>query len=141
MMRMASDEIKIGPVIGGYGTVALSFVQDFTTDITPPEVIGVTPLNNGNSRGLNAPVVWVMSKSIMVADVIPTYFHVIDSSSGATVPGKLSVNYIGTAITFTPTNPWIQGRVYLPRAEVGVHDLSGNQLALAYGTKFTATAS
>lgn len=139
-VNWASNKLKAA-IKFGYGNIKLSLVENLSADMTPPTVSSVSPANGANSGSLIANVVWVMSKAIMPSSVTATYFHVIDSTTGASVAGTLALSGAGTVVTFTPTAPWTSGRLYLPRAEAGVVDLSGNALAAAAGSKFTATAS
>jgi phage-related protein len=141
-VRFATDDLEAGPVINGYGTVKFTLMQVFDSDGTAPEVSAVNPADGTNSKGLTGkPVIWTMSEPISPSDVTSTYFHVIDSTTGVSVPGTLSLNLAGLVVVFEPNDPWILDRVYLPRVEAGVHDLTGNKLAAAYGTHFHATNS
>lgn len=131
------DQIKVGPVIFGYGTVKLTFKKDFNTDSTPPSVSTVTPSNGTTGVDADTIVVWEMSEAIMPEDVNDEHFHVVDSTNGATKAGTLLLSGAGTIVTFTPLTNFTVGRMYLPRVEAGVRDLHANQMVAAYGSRFT----
>jgi len=138
--RFQSDKFS-ARVQGGIAAFSLTLTRFRSTDTTPPTVSSVTPASGANSGSLSANVVWVMSEKILPADVTATYFHVIDSTTGASVAGTLALASNGTTVTFDPTGSWTLNGIYLPRVEAGVHDLSGNKLAAAYGSHFHATAA
>ena len=138
-VRMKEDLIE-AKVIGGYGALGLTFVLDFTTDATPPTVSNVTPANGATNQAIDVNVVWVMAEAILPSDVTATYFHLIDSTTGTSVACALSLSGDGLTVTLNPTGNLTNNRLYLPRIEAGVHDLSNNQLVAAYGSKFTTIA-
>lgn len=139
-VRFSSDDLEVGPIINGYGTMKLTLMQVFDSDGTIPTVESVSPANGTINVSVTANVVWTMSEAISASDVTATYFHVVDSETGASVPGTLSLALADSksVVTFNPDASWTEGRIYLPRVEAGVHDLTGNKLAAAYGTHFQA---
>jgi len=138
-IRLLNDNLE-ARVVNGHAELELIFVQVFDSDTTPPIVSSVTPVNGATDQAIDVNVVWIMAEAILPSDVTATYFHLIDSTTGVSVACALSFSGDGTTITLNPDANLTNNRIYLPRVEAGVHDLSNNQLVAAYGSKFTTIA-
>ncbi len=137
-VRFLEDSLECR-ILHDVSVIQVTLVEVLDEDTVPPTVSSVSPGNGANSNGLNVNVIWQMSKVIRPIDACATYFHVVDSSTGLSVPGALILSAEGTQIIFDPADQWVEGRLYLPRVEAGVHDLANNQLVAAYGSRFMAT--
>ena len=108
------------------------------TDTTPPTVT-VSPVDGATNVSVSANIVWTFSEAINTACVTTRNFLVI-KSDGTVVAGALSVNGLGTIVTFDPTVNLAAASDYIAIATTNVRDLAGNALAAASVVNFTTAA-
>lgn len=114
-----------------------SFTTAAATDVTPPTVLSVTPLNNAISIVTNSNVTVSFSEAMNSSTINSTTFTLKQGST--TVAG--SVSYSGTTGTFNPTSDLAGGTVYTATITTGAKDVAGNSITTSKVWIFTTVAS
>lgn len=121
--------------------LADDYVWSFTTggdsDITPPTVTLVNPLNLATGVAINQKIAATFSKVMDPATINTTTFTL---KQGAT-PVTGVVTYVGQVATFTPSGYLAPNTTYTATVTTGAKDLAGNALAADYVWSFTTGAS
>ena len=107
-------------------------------DTTPPTVT-VSPLDGATNVAVSANIEWTFGEAIHPASISSRNFLVL-KADGTLVAGALSVNGLGTVVTFNPTSNLAAGADYLALVTTAVRDLAGNALAAPEVTNFTTAA-
>jgi methionine-rich copper-binding protein CopC len=122
--------------------LAQNYVWSFTTGATPdttdPTVISTNPANDATGVALNQSVAATFSEA-MNPLTITSANVTVTAPGGIAVPG--TVNYAGTTLTFTPTNPLAASTAFTGTITTGATDLAGNPLANNYVWTFTTGAA
>ncbi len=122
--------------------LANSYVWTFTTGATPdttdPTVSSTNPANNATGVAFNQSVAATFSEAMDPLTI--TSANVTVTGPGAVaVPGTL--NYTGTTLTFTPTNPLAASTTFTGTITTDATDLAGNPLAHDFVWSFTTGAT
>ena len=123
-------------------SLAGNFVSTFTTgataDTTAPTVTSTSPSTSATGVALNQKIAATFSEAMDPSTVVAANVTV-------TAPGPVavagSVAYVGTTMTFTPTNPLAANTVYTLKISTGAKDLAGNPLATTFVSSFTTGAT
>jgi methionine-rich copper-binding protein CopC len=122
--------------------LAQNYVWSFTTGATPdttdPTVISTNPANDATGVALNQSIAATFSEA-MNPLTITSANVTVTAPGGIAVPG--TVNYAGTTLTFTPTNPLAASTAFTGTITTGATDLAGNPLANNYVWTFTTGAA
>lgn len=132
--RADEDDIDYLPAIG---TNWFNDPYAGMSGTTAPLIQSVTPANNATAVAVGSSVVWTFNEALALSTVIPSNFMVAVDSSGASVPGALTINAARTIVTFTPTSALTAATAYRAIVSTGVANLSGIKLAAPSITKFT----
>jgi hypothetical protein len=138
----ASIQVQVSGVLDLAGNSNTPFASTFTTtataDTTAPVVVSVTPNNGATNIGLNAVVVFTLSKSLNPATVNNTTFGLL---SGSSLPLSSQVSISADNRTVTLTSAGLPPlSVVTVVANGGAQDLSGNPL-VDFRSEFTTTAA
>jgi uncharacterized protein YkwD len=108
---------RLGNVIGG--KTNFSFVVQAGAQITK-----TTPELNGTDVQPDAVEMWFSQP--MDVEATTGAFKVLDTSTGAAVPGKLTWNEDQTHLAFTPDSTLAEGRKFMIVLDKGARDLDAN---------------
>ncbi len=126
-------------VVDGAGNPLVAFESVFTTeepDLTPPQVVTVSPPNGDDDVTVDTDVVVTFSEPIDAGTVGPASFTL---SNGAAVAGSVNVAGNGLSATFSPDADLAFDTGHTVSLTSAVTDLAGNSLP-AFASSFT-TAS
>ena len=119
--------------------------RTISTDVTPPTVDAVTPLNNGTGVGTDAIVVATFSEAIDPATITSTNFTLTKSSPNVTITGTLTYDPAQFQLVFTPNAGQLLNSITytakIKGGSTGVKDVAGNALASDYSWVFTTAAA
>ncbi|SNB46198.1 Ig-like domain-containing protein [Geobacter sp. DSM 9736] len=116
-------------------SLAANYVWDFRTvksDVTPPTVTVVTPLNGATDVAVGTALVATFSEALDPATVTTSTFTV---NNGVT--GSVTYDASSFAARFTPSAPLAYGTTYTATITTGVTDLAANAMAQAKTWTFT----
>jgi hypothetical protein len=120
--------------------LGVNYTWSFTTaalvDVTPPNVLSVTPASNATSVSVNSKVTVTFNEAMNSATVTSATFGL---KQGTTVISG-TVTYSGNVATFSPSAAMTGGAVYTATVTTGVMDEAGNALAASYTWSFTTIA-
>jgi methionine-rich copper-binding protein CopC len=143
---LAADTLFTGTITTGAtdlagNPLAHNYVWSFTTGATPdttdPTVVSTNPANDATGVALNQSIAATFSEA-MNPLTITSANVTVTAPGGVVVPG--TVNYAGTTLTFTPTNPLAASTIFTGTITTGATDLAGNPLANNYVWTFTTGA-
>jgi hypothetical protein len=121
--------------------MASNYTWSFTTaapsDVTPPTVSSVTPVNNATAVALNSNVTAGFSEPMNASLMSTSTFTVKQGTTN--VAG--SVTYSGATATFTPSAALTGNTVYTCTITTGVKDMAGNAMVSNYTWSFTTVAT
>ncbi|MCK5058547.1 MAG: carboxypeptidase regulatory-like domain-containing protein, partial [Candidatus Aminicenantes bacterium] len=117
-------------------TMAAPAVATFsTTDIEPPAVASISPVNGTTGVSPDSLIIVTFNEPVNSAVFTPANMIV---SSGSVLYGGLSFNESGTVVTFTPGSPMAENSTYTVTIN-GVLDLVGNVQTQAFTGTFHTT--
>ncbi|MBM2825268.1 MAG: hypothetical protein HW402_932, partial [Dehalococcoidales bacterium] len=103
-------------------------------DITPPTVVGTSPLNNATNVPVNTVVTANFSEAMNAATINTASFRL---ANGGPVTGVVTVSADNRTATFTPSANLAYNRSYTANLTIAITDLAGNPLAAPYTWSFT----
>lgn len=122
--------------------LANDFVWSFTTgaapDTTAPTVTTTEPADNATNVALNQKIAATFSEAMDVL-TITTANVTVTAPNAFVVPG--TVDYVGTTMTFTPTNDLAPTTLFTVTISADAKDLAGNSLASDKVWTFTTGAT
>jgi hypothetical protein len=137
----ANIQVLVSGVLDLAGNTNATFSSAFTTtaitDTTAPVVQSVTPGNGATNIGLNAVVVFTLSKSLNPATVSNATFGLLAGGS-LPVPSQISISADNRTVTLSALVSPLT--VVTAVATNGAQDLSGNAL-VDFRSEFTTTAA
>ncbi len=111
-----------------------TFTTGTVQDTTPPTIVLPTSPADGDTVGINTPVIVTFSEPMNLNTINTQAFTLSDGNNNA-VPGMVTYSGTTTAI-FIPT-ALAPGVSYTATVSTGVKDLAGNSLAADYSWTFT----
>ena len=112
-----------------------SFEVGVSDDITRPEVITVSPVDNATDVSTRTDINVTFSE-VMDPETISVTTFTLETTLG-TVPVAGLVTCGGTTATFNPSTPLIPGIEYIARLTIEVADLAGNTFPTEIEWSFT----
>lgn len=115
---------------------AFSFA--FTTaDITPPNIVAVSPANGSSGVASNATVDVAFSKAMNASTINASSVLLKLTSSGASVTGTVSYNAATFTATFLPSAPLSFSTGYTVIVTTDAKDTAGNSLTTGFSSEFS----
>ncbi len=111
---------------GVQGTAYFTFATAFGPDITPPQVVGISPANGASSIPLNALIIVQFSKPI---DGISLSNGLQVLSGSNVVSGAVALSDSNQRVTFTPTAPLAANTTYTVSLTSQITDVGGLSLS------------
>jgi len=118
-------------------TVTTTFTTASGADLTPPQVVGVSPVNGATGVPTNAVVQIQFNKRMDPLTVTSATFLVVPSG-GNPVAGTITVSSDGTNATLAPSAALSPSTVYYLYIG-GMADLVGQQICCSYYASFSFT--
>ena len=120
------------------GTGSAFFPHDTDPDLTPPEVIQVSPRNGAANQPLTTSVGVAFTDSVLLESVDADRVRLLDAE-GDTVNGTYGA-YLGI-VNFSPAEPLEPSTTYTVQVPAGgVSDYAGNRVGTGFRSTFTTTA-
>ena len=120
-----------------HGSGSALFVHDTSPDLTPPEVVEVSPRNATVNQPLATSVGVAFTDTVLFNSVGTDSLRLVDGQ-GATVSGSYSVN-LGI-VSFSPAAALQPNTTYTVQVLAhGVSDYAGNRVEAAFSSTFTTT--
>jgi len=129
-VKDAVGNALVSPVTWNFTTAAL-------TDVLPPTVLTVVPVNNATSIAVNGLATATFSESMNSTTITSSTFTVKQETTA--VAG--TVTYSGTTATFTPAGNLAANTVYTAAITTGAKDAAGNAIASSYTWSFTTATT
>ncbi|MMZ45261.1 hypothetical protein D3C76_169850 [compost metagenome] len=104
---------------------------------SPLAISNTTPANNATAVAVNTSIVWTFNNALAMSTVNTSNFMFTNASTGAVIPGALTINAARTIVTFKPTSNLTAATQYRATVTTNVKDLSGSSLSAAAITNFT----
>jgi hypothetical protein len=112
-----------------------------TADLTPPTVVGQSPLASATEVAINVHPYVDFSESMKSATITAGNIELKKDSDGSTVPASISLENGGTRAVINPTTDLEKNTVYYISVNGSVQDEAGNPMGSAYaGGSFTTVA-
>jgi len=112
-----------------------SFEVGVSDDITRPEVITVSPVDNATDVSTRTDINVTFSE-VMDPETISVTTFTLETAAGS-IPVAGEVTCAGTTATFNSTIPLLPGIEYIARLTIAVADLAGNTLEFEEEWSFT----
>ena len=127
------------PTGNGTSTNYYADVIFTSSDVTPPQVLSVTPVNNATSVSVSVHPTATFDEALDPGTVT-TLTAIIEGPGNVIIPASVSLN--STVITLTPSSALAPNTTYTVTLKGGsiepvIKDLSGNALAVDYTWSFT----
>ena len=106
-------------------------------DTTAPTVSSTNP--SDGATGVAA-ITATFSESMTISSITAATFS-LTGPGGVDVPGTVSYRDLGNMATFTPASDLTPGVLYTATITTGVHDVSGNAMAVNKTWVFTTSAA
>ena len=120
-----------------HGTGSALFVHDTNPDLTPPEVVEVSPRNGAANQPLTTSVGVAFTDTVLFNSVGTDSLRLLDEQ-GRAVSGSYSVN-LGV-VNFSPAKILRPNTSYTVQVLAhGVSDYAGNRVKTAFNSSFTTT--
>jgi hypothetical protein len=136
----AGNDYEMAVLVSAESTQGNSLPKDFRFAFTTksesgrPTVVSVQPADGSRVIVPFLPVTVTFSEPVDQASFLSAFS--ISPDPG----GAVSFDPAGSTATFTPLSPWQPGTTYALSVSDGLEDLSGNRLAAALRSRFTAGA-
>ena len=123
----------------------LAFTAGCTKNRSGPTGVDTTALTVSSTNPSDgatgvAAITATFSESMTISSISATTFSV-NGPGGVDVPGAVSYRDLENTATFTPTTDLTSGVLYTAIITTGVHDVSGNAMAVNKIWTFTTTAA
>lgn len=119
-----------------HGTIVVTRVAE----ATPPTVVSTSPIAGATDVAVNAAVTVIFNEAMDAATINPATITLKNSLDNP-VAASVSYNAVTNQAKLTPSSQLAYSATYTATVTTGVHDASGNALAVPYGFSFTTGAS
>ena len=120
-----------------HGSKSAFFVHDADPDLTPPDIVAVSPRDRAVNQLLTTRVGVAFTDSVLLASVGPDTVRLLDADEEV-VSGTYSA-HLGI-VNFSPAEPLEPNTTYTVQVVAGgVSDYAGNRIESAFRTTFTTT--
>ncbi len=114
-----------------------NFETAFDEDLTPPTIVGISPLNNATTVPVNANIMIDFSEPL---DLLNIRNAITAQDNGVDIPGSIALSNGNRRVTFTPATDLPANTVISLTAAADITDLADNALGAAVNGQFTTGA-
>lgn len=114
-----------------------NFETAFDEDLTPPTIVGISPLNNATAVPVNANIMIDFSEPL---DLLNIRNAITAQDNGVDIPGSIALSNGNRRVTFTPATDLPANTVISLTAAADITDLADNALGAAVNGQFTTGA-
>lgn len=117
-------------------TIISNWYSKVYEKVTTPLTVTVSPLDEATGVAISSNIVWTFDKSLVETDVVASNFLIM-SSTGAEIPGTLTLDETKKIVTFNPTTDLTANTVYIATTLKTIKATDGSTLAANSIVNFT----